>query len=209
MINTRRQEKGHRWFSFCYSRFIAPADQKQWGEPRRRVMEGLKGRVVEVGVGSGTNLSYYPPDVQVVATEPDPHMLKRARVRLQELGATNVEIQQAPAERLPFDDASFDHAVCTWVLCTVDDLPRTLAEIRRVLKPGGTFRFMEHVGNDENVVWGGLQRVIAPVWRWMGAGCRLTQRTERFIEGAGFRFEWIERVPGWLQPAIYGVARPA
>ena len=209
MINTRRQEKGHRWFAFCYSRFIASAEERHWGEPRRRVFNGLQGRVLEVGVGSGTSLSYYPPDVQVVATEPDPHMLRRARERLRELGATNVEIQQAPAERLPFEDASFDHAVCTWVLCTVDDLDQTLAEVRRVLKPEGTFRFMEHVRNDQSRFWATAQNVIAPVWRWMGAGCRLTQRTDRVIEGAGFRFDWVERVPGWLQPVIYGVARPA
>lgn len=172
-------------------------------------MEGLQGRVLEVGVGSGTNVSYYPPGVRVVATEPDPHMLKRARQRLQELGLTNIEVQQAPAEQLPFEDASFDHVLCTWVLCTVDDLPKTLAEVRRVLQPGGTFRFMEHVGNDTSAFWGGAQNVIAPVWHWMGAGCRLNQRTRRALEAAGLRFDWIEQVPGKMQPVIYGVARPA
>jgi ubiquinone/menaquinone biosynthesis C-methylase UbiE len=170
-------------------------------------MDGLSGRVAEVGVGSGTSLSYFPPDVQVVATEPDPHMLKRARQRLQELSAANIEVRQAAAEQLPFDDASFDHVVETWMLCTVDDLSKTLAEVRRVLKPGGTFRFMEHVGNDKSAFWGGLQNVIAPVWHWMGAGCRLNQRTQRAIEAAGFRFEWLEQVPGKMQPVIYGVAR--
>jgi ubiquinone/menaquinone biosynthesis C-methylase UbiE len=207
MINTRRQEQGHRWFAFCYSRFIATAEQKQWGEPRRRIMGGLEGRVVEVGVGSGTNLSYYPPGVQVVAIEPDPHMLKRARQRLQELGVANIELRKAAVEQLPFEDASFEHALCTWVLCTVDDLDQTLAEVRRVLKPDGTFHFMEHVGNDQSAFWGGVQNMIAPVWRWAGAGCRLNQRTQRAIEAVGFRFEWIEQVPGKMQPVIYGVAR--
>ena len=208
MVNARRLERGHRWFAFCYSRFIARAEQRQWGEARRRVFDGLQGRVLEVGVGSGTNLSYYPPGVQVVATEPDQHMLKRARKRIEELHATNVELRQAAAETLPFEDASFDHVLCTWVLCTVDDLVRTLAEVRRVLHSEGTFRFMEHVRNDRNTFWRGMQNVIAPVWHWMGAGCRLNQGTERLIESAGFRFDWIERVPGWLQPVIYGVARP-
>ena len=208
-MNTVRLERGHRWFAFCYSRFIARAEQRQWAEPRHRIMDGLEGRVLEVGVGSGTNLSYYPAGVSVVATEPDPHMLKRARARLDELAATNIEVEQAPAEQLPFAGASFDHALCTWVLCTVDDLPQTLAEIRRVLKPGGTFRFMEHVGNDRSGFWGGVQNAIAPVWRWMGAGCRLNQRTQQAIEDAGFRFDWIEHVPGKVQPVIFGVARPA
>ena len=209
MANVRRQEKGHRWFAFFYSRFIARAEQRQWGEQRRRLMEGLTGRVVEVGVGSGTSLSYYAGDVQVVATEPDPHMLKRARQRLQELGITNIDIKQAPAEQLPFDNASFDHVVESWVLCTVDDLDKTLAEVRRVLKPEGTFRVMEHVGNDQSRFWAGVQNVIAPVWRWMGAGCRLNQRTQRAIEAAGFRFDWIELAPGKMQPVVYGVARQA
>ena len=208
MINARRQQKGYRWFAFFYSRFIARAEQKQWADPRRRIMEGLQGRVIEVGTGSGTNLSYYPPDAQVVATEPDPHMLKRAREQLQKLGTANIELQQAPAEQLPFDDASFDHVVETWVLCTVDDLHQTLAEVRRVLKLDGTFRVMEHVGNDQSRFWGGVQNVIAPVWHWMGAGCRLNQRTQRAIEAAGFRFDWIELAPGKMQPVIYGVARP-
>jgi ubiquinone/menaquinone biosynthesis C-methylase UbiE len=207
-MNAQRLERGHRWFAFFYSRFIAKAEQNQWAEPRRRILEGLQGKVAEVGVGSGTNLSYYPQGVQVVATEPDPHMLKRARQQLQKLGRSDIELRQAPAEQLPFDDASLDHVVETWVLCTVDDLSRTLQEVRRVLKPGGTFRFMEHVGNETSGLWGGLQNVIAPVWHWMGAGCRLNQRTERAIEAAGFRFDWIERAPGKMQPVIYGVARP-
>ena len=172
-------------------------------------MAGLRGRVVEVGVGSGTNLSYYPPDVQVAATEPDPYMLKRATKKLAELGRTNIEVRHAAAEQLPFEDASFDHALCTWVLCTVDNLDQTLAEVRRVLKPDGTFRFMEHVGNDQNAFWRTAQNAIGPFWHWAGAGCRVNQRTERIIEAAGFQFVWIERVSGWLQPAIYGVARPA
>jgi ubiquinone/menaquinone biosynthesis C-methylase UbiE len=208
-MNAARQDRGHRFFAFFYSRFIAKGEEKQWGAARRRVFEGLQGRVLEIGVGSGTSFSYYAPDVNVVATEPDPQMLKRARERAEQLHRPNIEIRQAAAEQLPFEDASFDHVVCTWVLCTVDDLPATLAEIRRVLKPGGTLRFMDHVGNDTSRFWAGAQNVIAPVWHWMGAGCRVNQRTEKAIETAGFTFDWIERVPGKMQPVIYGTARPA
>lgn len=171
-------------------------------------MGEAQGRVLEIGVGSGYSLPFYPAGAQVTATEPDPHMLKRVRRRLDELGRANIELRQAPAEQLPFEDATFDHAVCSWVLCTVDDLRQTLAEVRRVLKPDGTFRFMEHVRNDESRFWSAAQNVIAPVWRWAGAGCRLSQRTQQAIEEAGFRIEWLERVPGWLGPVIYGVARP-
>ena len=106
-------------------------------------MDDLQGRIVEIGAGSGTNFSYYPAGAETFATEPDPHMLKRARAKLDEIGSTNIEVRQAPAERLSFEDASFDHALCTWVLCTVDDLTATRGEIRRVLRPEGTFRVME------------------------------------------------------------------
>ncbi len=208
-MNTARLDRGHRYFAFFYSRFIAKGEERQWGDARRRVFGDLQGRVLEVGVGSGTSFSHYPTDVEVIATEPDPHMLKRARDRLQELHRSNIEVRQAAAEQLPFENATFDHVVCTWVLCTVDDLSGTLAEVRRVLKPNGTLRFMDHVGNDTSGFWAGMQNVIAPVWHWMGAGCRINQRTEKAIEAAGFRFNWIEHVPGKVQPVIYGVARTA
>ena len=137
-------------------------------------------------------------------------MVGGARKRLTGLGATNSELQQAPAEEIPFDDASFDHVVSSLVLCTVRDLSRSLSETRRVLKPEGTFRFMEHVRNDESRFWGTVQDAIAPAWRWVAAGCNPNRRTREAIEQSGFRIEWIEETrigPG--TPAIYGVARLA
>ena len=208
-MNAERLQRGHRWFAWCYSSFIARSDPRRFRAARERIMGEVKGRVLEFGAGGGTSFPFYPPEAQVIATEPDPHMLKRAQQRVRELGVSNIDVRQAPAERLPFDDASFDHVVCSWVLCTVDDLPGTLREVRRVLKPDGTFRVMEHVRNDTNVVWRMAENAIAGPWHWAGAGCRINQRTERAIEDAGFRFEWIEHESGWLQPIIYGVARAA
>ncbi len=208
-MSTEREQRGHRWFAALYPLIVASEERRRWSKVRPRIMGEVEGRVLEIGVGSGYSLPFYPSEAQVVATEPDPHMLKRAQRRLEELASTNFELRQAPAEQLPFEDASFDHVVCSWVLCTVDDLPRALAQVGRVLKPEGTFRFLEHVRNDSSTFWGFAQNVIAPVWRWGGAGCRLNQRTQQAIEEAGFRMEWLETVPGWLQPVIYGVARPA
>jgi ubiquinone/menaquinone biosynthesis C-methylase UbiE len=92
----------------------------------------------------------------------------------------------------------------------VPDAARGLREVRRVLKPGGSFRFLEHVRNDESPFWGRFQDVIAPGWRWFGAGCNPNRRTKGVIEDAGFRFDWIERAStGFGMPAIYGVARPS
>ncbi len=208
-MSAPRQEQGHRWFAAMYDRLSGAGERRLFNKVRPRIMGEAQGRVLEIGVGTGASLSYYPAEAQVVGTEPDPYMLERARRRLTELGATNIELQQAPAEELPFDDASFDHVVSSLVLCTVRDLSRSLAEARRVLKPEGTFRFMEHVRNDESRFWGTLQDAIVPVWRWCAAGCHPNRRTQQAIEEAGFRVEWLEHfrvAPG--TPGIYGVARP-
>lgn len=202
--------KGHRWFAAVYDRLTGPSERRLGATIRPRLLGDLQGRVLEIGAGTGASFAYYPPGVEVVATEPDPYMLRRAEARLAKLGRDAIELRQAPAEQLPFDDASFDHVVITLVLCTVRDQARALAETRRVLKPNGTLRFWDHVRNDESAFWGRLQDVITPAWRWAGAGCHPNRRTQRAIEDAGFRIEWVERVriaPG--TPAIYGVARRA
>lgn len=204
------QQEGHRWFAAMYDRITGPGERRFGDRVRGRIVGQVQGRVLEIGAGTGANFSYYPADAQVVATEPDPHMLERAKKKLGELSISNIELRQAGAQSLPFDDASFDHVVATLVFCTVPDAARGLAEARRVLKPGGTFRFWEHVRNDDSRFWGGLQDFITPLWRWFGAGCHPNRRTQQAIEQAGFRIEWLEQIriaPG--TPAIYGVARPS
>ena len=202
-------QQGHRWFAAAYDRIAARGEERVFRHVRPRIMGEAQGRVLEIGVGTGASLSYYPAEAQVVGTEPDPHMFRRAQKRLAALGVTNIELRQARAEELPFDDASFDHVVSSLVLCTVSDQPAALAQARRLLKREGTFRFIEHVRNDESRFWGTLQDLITPAWRWFGAGCHPNRRTQQAIEDAGFRIEWLEQVrlaPG--TPAIYGVARP-
>jgi len=132
-------------------------------------------------------------------------MLKRGRRRARELGL-DVEFHQSSAEALPFPDASFDAVICTLVLCTVPDVPPALAEIRRVLKPEGTFRFIEHVR--AHGVHGRVQDLLTPVWRWFGAGCHLNRRTAESIAAAGFEIVELRRRPVPLTPLIAGVARP-
>lgn len=191
-----------------YDRITGPGERRLMSRIRPRIVGETSGRVLEIGIGTGNSLEYYSLDVQVIGTEPDPYMLRRAERRLAELDRAGVALQLAPAEQLPFEDAAFDHVVSTLVLCTVDDLPRSLAEARRVLKPGGTFRFIEHIRNDGSAFWGTLQDLIAPAWRWFAAGCNPNRRTQQAIEDAGFTLEWIDfaRVgPG--TPAIFGVAR--
>jgi ubiquinone/menaquinone biosynthesis C-methylase UbiE len=199
--------KGRRWHAALYE-FLTRGDQKWIGRHRAHIMGEADGRVLEIGAGTGQSFSHYERAREVVATEPDPFMLGRAQRRLEELGLTNVQLRQCTSEDLPFEDDSFDHAVSVLVLCTVKDLRRALAEVRRVLKPGGTLRFIEHVRYDDGVR-GRVQDAVAPMWRYLGGGCQLNRRTEETISEAGFEFVDLTRhkmtVPG---PVLVGVARP-
>ena len=200
-------ERGHRWFAAFYALQSRMAERRiaPW---RRELLAGRRGDVVEIGAGTGANFAHYPPEARVVALEPDPHMLQRARSALDALGVSNIELRQGPAEQLPFADASFDAAISTLVLCTVRDLPRSLAEIRRVLRPGGELRYLEHIRGDGML--GRTQDLIKPVWKWCSAGCEPNRRTEQALRDAGFTIASIEhkKLEPFL-PAIVGVAKLA
>jgi len=177
---------------------------------REEIVGGARGRVLEVGCGPGSNFSFYSESASaIIATDPDPHMLERARKRAAEAGRP-IDVQQAPAEDLPFAELSFDTVVCTSVICNVRDPRKALSEMRRVLKPGGEYRFFEHVRYDGGV--GGLwQDAIKPVWGWLGAGCRPNQDTARLIQEAGFHVQQMEKLTPSLfidptRPCIKGVA---
>jgi len=199
--------KGRRWHAALYE-FLTRGDQKWLSRHRAHIMGEADGRVLEIGAGTGQSFSHYERAREVVATEPDPFMLGRAQRRLEELGLANVQLRQCASEDLPFEDESFDHAVSILVLCTVKDLRRALAEVRRVLKPGGTLRFIEHVRYDDGMR-GRVQDAVAPMWRYFGGGCQLNRRTEEAISEAGFEFVDLTRhkmaVPG---PVLVGAARP-
>jgi ubiquinone/menaquinone biosynthesis C-methylase UbiE len=183
-------------------------------EHRRRLVEGLSGDVVEIGCGDGVNFQHYPPTVSsVLAVEPDPavrELAARAAVR----APVPVTVVEGTAESLPAADASFDAAVCSWVLCSVADPAAALAELRRVLRAGGELRFYEHV----RATGGALalvQRVAdATYWPRMLGGCRTRRDTEAAIRAAGFAIERLERfhhASSWLtipaSPHILGAAR--
>jgi ubiquinone/menaquinone biosynthesis C-methylase UbiE len=199
--------KGRRWHAALYE-FLTKGDQKWLSRHRAHIIGEADGRVLEIGAGTGQSFSHYERAREVVATEPDPFMLGRAQRRLEELGLANVKLRQCASEDLPFEDESFDHAVSVLVLCTVKDPRRALAEVRRVLKPGGTLRFIEHVRYDDGMR-GRVQDAVAPVWRHFGGGCQLNRRTEEIISEAGFAIVDLTRhkmtVPG---PVLVGVARP-
>ena len=141
--------------------------------------------MLEIGAGTGANFRHYTELAeQVVATEPDPYMLRKARVRAPN-AARPIELHQAPADDLPFEDGAFDTVVATIVLCTVPDPLKALGEIRRVLRPRGELRFYEHVRSD-NAVAALFQDVALPLWRWIGAGCHCNRDTASNIRATGF-----------------------
>ena len=177
----------HRWFAAVWER-----TGNRYQSIREEVVSEAKGRVLEVGAGTGFNLRHYSRQAtSVTATEPNPFMLERAKRRAWKAGHS-IEFRQARAEDLPFDDASFDTVVGTWVLCSVQEPSEALAEIVRVLKPGGNFRFVEHVRREPGFS-GFWQSAIAPMWRWVGAGCDPDRDTERSIRDAGFTVKELHR----------------
>jgi ubiquinone/menaquinone biosynthesis C-methylase UbiE len=171
-------------------------------EHRTRLLSSAEGSVLEIGVGTGFNFPYYPAAVSsITATDPVDGMLTRARRRAAGTG-TQVTTARASAEALPFEDESFDTVVASLVLCSVDDQDRALAEIRRVLRPGGRYLFMEHVRSDDPALARKQDR-LERVWKTVCFGCHPNRDTLPRIESA-FTVEEVERgeVPGGMPKIV-------
>jgi SAM-dependent methyltransferase len=182
-------ERGHRWFAAGYERRGVRSEDSEYArEIRTRAAGGAEGRVLEIGAGTGFNFPYYPEGTEVVATEPDPHMLRRAEPRAR---AHGIDLRAAPAEQLPFPDAGFDTVVATGVLCAVDDPARALAEVHRVLRPGGGFRFSEHV-RGKSSLRRAMQRTLDPI-HYRLFRCHIGRDTLRLMAEAGFEIEELDR----------------
>lgn len=192
-------ERGHRWFAALYERRGRRGESGYLEDIRRRVAGEAKGRVLEIGAGTGFNFPHYPEEAEVVAIEPDPFMLRKAESRAASHG---VDLQAAPAERLPFPDDSFDTVVSTGVFCSVDDPARALSEVHRVLRPGGTVRFSEHV-RGERPLRRFMQRTLDPIHSRLFR-CHIGRDTIGLMREVGFEVEDLDR----LQHAdVLGVAR--
>ena len=172
-----------------YARFIVPRlidlamKQKEMRERRAVLVPRAKGKVLEVGIGSGLNLPYYSGAVErLYGIDPSPQLLAMARKRLEKTRVP-AELVCQSAERLPFGDASFDSVVMTWTLCSIPDARSALREIRRVLKPGGELLFIEHGLAPEPRV-AAWQRRLTPLWRPLAGGCHLDRRIDALLREA-------------------------
>jgi SAM-dependent methyltransferase len=175
-----------RFFAWFWSRTEGRA-RRQTADLRARLVGDLEGDILEIGCGTGATFEHYAAAATVTATDYSEHMLPKARSAADAADAS-IELRQADAGALPFDDASFDAAVSTLVLCSVPDLDQALSELRRVLRPGGALRIFEHVRSDRAWV-AGLQRVVNPAWGLVADGCHLNRDTASAVKAAGFGVE--------------------
>jgi len=175
---------------------------------RARLIPLAKGRVLEVGGGTGANLEWYRDLDSLVVVEPDPHMRVRAERRARKQGVPT-QILDADAALLPFPDASFDTVVATFVLCTIPEVDAAIREMRRVLKPDGCLLYAEHTRSEGRVVHA-AQRALTPMWRRVAGGCRLDRDSLRWLRETGFDLQPMSppRPANHPFPVHYGVARP-
>jgi ubiquinone/menaquinone biosynthesis C-methylase UbiE len=194
-------------FAAMYDRFMTRTERGGLAERRAALIAAAHGQVLEVGGGTGANLPYYGPAVdELTVTEPDPSMLVRLE---RKVDRRRVTVLRAPAEDLPFADASFDVVVSTAVLCSVDDQPRAVRELRRVLRPGGTLLFAEHVRSDDADLARRQDRM-----NWLNrlvTLCDCNRPTLRTIEESGFTVTRVEHgtlpgAPSFAAPLVVGAA---
>jgi ubiquinone/menaquinone biosynthesis C-methylase UbiE len=205
--------KGHRFFAAIYDRLMAGTEDAGLRDMRAELVRQARGRTLELGAGTGLNLAHYGDDVtELVLTEPDPFMAKRLRERLaaDSPAGGSADVVEAPAERLPFEDASFDTVVSTLVLCTVDEPEQAAAELARVLRPGGQLLYLEHVRGDSERLVRWQDRLERP-WGWVAGGCHPNRPTAATLSAAGFDVEPEEarlpKAPPLVRPLIRGTAQ--
>jgi ubiquinone/menaquinone biosynthesis C-methylase UbiE len=204
--------RGMGFTAWFYDSFLALGERRGMAAQRAELLAQARGRVLEIGAGTGLNLPHYPQHLdELVLTEPQSAMAAGLHKRIAGL-ARPVTVVEAGAQELPFPDASFDTVVSTLVLCTVPDADAAITEIRRVLKPGGRFLFIEHVLADGERLarW---QHRLAPAWKVFGDGCNCNRETIAMLE-SGMRLgdtrvaRW-SGMPSIVHPLVVGEASPA
>lgn len=200
----------HRVFAAMYDRMTAAAEHAGLGDRRRHLLARARGDVLEIGGGTGANLPHYPRTgvARVVVVEPDGAMRRRLLQRVA-VAPVAVEVHETGIDDAPFADGSFDTVVSTLVLCTVPDPQAALGRIHRLLKPGGSLLFLEHVAGIGLRLH--LQRLVSPLWQRMLGGCHPDRDLVSAIRDAGFTIAECDRfnlpkVSRLARPAVQGVA---
>ncbi len=172
-----------------YDASMRKTEQLCLSDWRAELLAQARGEVLEVGGGTGINLPYYPANLnRVILSEPDRHMRQQLAAKLPQAAGRSFQLTEWSAEAIPLPDASLDTIVCTLVLCSVPEQARSLAELYRVLRPGGQLLYLEHVIAEDPALqrW---QRLVTPIWKSCCGNCHLTRDTGRALEEAGFRHE--------------------
>jgi ubiquinone/menaquinone biosynthesis C-methylase UbiE len=208
----------HPVFAALYDRLFAAPEDAGLREVRAELLARASGRTLEIGAGTGLDLPHFADAVtELVLTEPDPHMAKRLRDAVGDARPGRpAEVVEAPAESLPFEDASFDTVVSGLVMCTVSDPERSIGEVARVLRPGGRFLFLEHVRAEEGSTRGRWQDRLERPWGVFAGGCHPNRRTVATVERSPLELERVEMrefptlSAALVRPLAVGVAvRPA
>ena len=200
-----------RTFAATYDPFLWAGERAGVRALRAEVLRRARGRTVEIGAGTGLNLPHYPEDLEdLLLVEPDPAMRARLGTRLDRRGR-RARLVDAPAEELPFADASVDTVVSTFVLCTVDAPDVALREIARVLRPEGQLLFIEHVRSSSPRLARWQDRLAAP-WRRFAQGCRCNRATAELIAACGFSLDDVREgswraMPPVVRPLVAGRAQ--
>jgi ubiquinone/menaquinone biosynthesis C-methylase UbiE len=215
MTGASRQEQGpaggsgpadlqHPRFARAYARAVEEMNRRGGTEHRRAILAGLSGTVIEIGAGNGCAFALYPETVtQVLAIEPE-DFLRNLALANAASARVPVTVRAGAAEQIPAEDASADAVVASLVLCSVPDPTIALAEIRRVLRPGGTLAFYEHVRSDNRLL-AAAEDLLTPAWQRMAGGCHPNRDTLRAITAAGFTVQASRRFgfsPGPLAPPV-------
>ncbi|MBC7094217.1 MULTISPECIES: class I SAM-dependent methyltransferase [Thermococcus] len=179
-------------FSKIYDIFESPMEMMAFSKYRKKALSLVKGKVLEIGVGTGKNLLYYPPDVEVVGIDFSSGMLEKAEEKRKELGLKNVKLLLMDTQNMEFDDNTFDTVVSTFVFCTVPDPVKGLKEAYRVLKPGGRTIFLEHMKSQSKLLNVPLY-LMEPFIKTL-LGTSLLRETQKNIEKAGFKIEKVENL---------------
>jgi ubiquinone/menaquinone biosynthesis C-methylase UbiE len=193
-----------------YSKYLFPhllewaLGNPQLGKYRRRALEGARGKVLEIGFGTGLNLPYYPQTItDITAIDPENMLADKTARRIREAAIPVHFVQLDASGRLPFADASFDSLITTWTLCSIEQVEAALAEMRRLLKPDGQYLFLEH-GRSDDAQTARRQDRFNPIEKVIGAGCNINRPIDRLVRDAGFAIDTLERFLMPKTPRILG-----